>query len=78
LDNATLGYNFNFKKEGIVKGLRAYINGQNLVVITDYTGVDPEVRYAYGNPPNVLAPGVDARDTWVYARTFTLGVNLKF
>jgi len=25
-----------------------------------------------------LAPGVDARDTWVYARTFTLGVNLKF
>ena len=76
LDNATLGYNFNFKKEGIVKGLRAFINGQNLFVITDYTGVDPEVRYSYGG--NVLAPGVDARDTWVYARTFTFGVNVKF
>ena len=73
LDNATLGYNFNFKKDGIIKGLRAFINGQNLFVITDYTGVDPEVRYSYGG--NVLAPGVDARDTWVYARTFTLGVN---
>ena len=76
LDNATLGYNFNFRQEGIVKGLRAFINGQNLFVITDYTGVDPEVRYSYGG--NVLAPGVDARDTWVYARTFTFGVNLKF
>ncbi|MDQ3845233.1 MAG: SusC/RagA family TonB-linked outer membrane protein, partial [Bacteroidota bacterium] len=43
LDNATLGYNFNFPSEGIIKGLRAYITGQNLFVITDYTGVDPEV-----------------------------------
>jgi hypothetical protein len=31
----------------------------------------------YGSA-NVLAPGVDARDTWVYARTFTFGVNVKF
>lgn len=76
LDNATLGYEFNFKGNGLVKGLRAFINGQNLFIITDYTGVDPEVRYSYGG--NVLAPGVDARDTWVYTRSYTLGVNLKF
>ncbi len=76
LDNATLGYTFNFKGDGAIKGLRAYINGQNLFVITDYTGVDPEVRYAYGG--NILAPGVDARDTWVRTRSYTLGVNLKF
>lgn len=76
LDNATLGYDFNFKNDGIIKGLRAFINGQNLFKITDYTGVDPEVRYTYGG--NVLAPGVDARDTWVWTRSFTLGVNLKF
>ncbi|MGK2864285.1 MAG: SusC/RagA family TonB-linked outer membrane protein [Chitinophagaceae bacterium] len=76
LDNATLGYSFNFKNDGIIKGLRAYINGQNLFKITDYTGVDPEVRYSYGG--NVLAPGVDARDTWVWTRSYTLGVNLKF
>ncbi len=75
LDNATLGYNFNFKN-GVIKGLRAFITGQNLFVITDYTGVDPEVRYAYGG--NILAPGVDARDTWVRTRAYTLGVNLKF
>jgi len=75
LDNATLGYNFNFKNSGIVKGLRAYLNAQNLFVITDYRGVDPEVRYSYGG--NILAPGVDARDTWVRTRSFTFGVNLK-
>ena len=77
LDNATLGYDFNIKN-GAIKGLRAFITGQNLFVITNYTGVDPEVRYTYGNPPNVLAPGVDARDTWVRTRSYTLGVNLKF
>ena len=75
LDNATLGYDFNFKSDGAIKGLRAFINGQNLFVITDYTGVDPEVRYSYGG--NILAPGVDARDTWVRTRSFTFGVNLK-
>ena len=76
LDNATLGYDFNFKNDGPVKGLRLFINGQNLFVITDYTGVDPEVRYSYGG--NILAPGVDSRDTWVRTRAFTFGANLKF
>ena len=76
LDNATLGYDFDVKGDGVIKGFRAFINGQNLFVITDYTGVDPEVRYTYGG--NILAPGVDARDTWVRTRSFTLGVNLKF
>ena len=76
LDNATLGYTFNFKNGNVIKGLRAYITGQNLFVITDYTGVDPEVRYSYGG--NILAPGVDARDTWVRTRIYTFGVNVKF
>jgi TonB-dependent starch-binding outer membrane protein SusC len=75
LDNATLGYEFNIK-DGAFKSIRAYVTGQNLFVITDYTGVDPEVRYSYGG--NILAPGVDARDTYVRTRAFTLGVNLKF
>jgi len=34
------------------------------------------VRYSYGG--NILAPGVDARDTWVRTIAFTFGVNLKF
>lgn len=75
LDNATLGYDFNFKGDKTIKGLRLFVNGQNLFVITDYTGVDPEVRYSYGG--NILAPGVDNRDSWVRTRSYTFGVNLK-
>ncbi|RZK47356.1 MAG: SusC/RagA family TonB-linked outer membrane protein [Pedobacter sp.] len=76
LDNATLGYNFNLKNTNAIKSIRAFINAQNLFVITDYTGVDPEVRYTYGG--NVLAPGVDARDTWVRTRALTFGVSVRF
>jgi TonB-dependent starch-binding outer membrane protein SusC len=79
LDNATVGYTFPMSNEGTVKSLRAYLSGQNLFMITDYTGVDPEVRYSDGiNPPNVLAPGVDRRETWAWTRSFTLGVNIQF
>ena len=80
LDNATLGYNVKLAKtDGGFRSLRIYISGQNLFTITDYTGVDPEVRYIdYYNGPNVLAPGIDRRETWVYTRSFTLGVNLGF
>lgn len=76
LDNATLGYTFPVRNGGPIRNLRAYLTGQNLFVITNYTGVDPEVRYADGN--NVLAPGIDRRETWVLTRTFTFGVNLGF
>ena len=79
LDNATLGYTFKINKSskpGMVSSVRAYISGQNLFTITNYTGVDPEVRYSDGG--NVLAPGIDRRETWVYTRSFTLGVNIGF
>ncbi|MFI5139859.1 MAG: SusC/RagA family TonB-linked outer membrane protein [Sphingobacteriales bacterium] len=79
LDNATLGYTFQMgktNKPGMISSLRAYISGQNLFTITNYTGVDPEVRYQDGS--NILAPGVDRRETWVYTRSFTLGLNMGF
>ncbi len=82
LDNATLGYTFKITKSngksGMISSLRAYLSGQNLFTITGYTGVDPEVRYSDGNPPNVLAPGIDRRETWVYTRSFTFGINMGF
>jgi TonB-linked SusC/RagA family outer membrane protein len=80
LDNATIGYNFQIKQgsnfSGYVRNLRLYLTGQNLAMITNYTGVDPEVRYADGNNP--LAPGIDRRETWVMSRIFTFGVNVGF
>ena len=76
LDNATLGYNFELPTDGAFKSIRLFLNGQNLFVITNYTGVDPEVRYSDGG--NVLAPGVDRRETWVRSRAFTFGANIGF
>ena len=79
LDNATLGYTFKVgksSKPGMISSLRAFVSGQNLFTITGYTGVDPEVRYS--DSGNVLAPGIDRRETWVYTRSFTLGVNIGF
>ncbi len=80
LDNATLGYTWPISKASkfgsVVRSLRAYLNGQNLFVFSDYTGVDPEVRYQDGG--NVLAPGIDRRETWVRTRAFTFGLNIGF
>lgn len=81
LDNATLGYNFKVSPNGLIRTIRAYVSGQNLFVITGYTGADPEVRYSDPNEdrsPNPLAPGIDRRETWILSRTFTLGVNVEF
>ncbi|RDC54502.1 TonB-dependent receptor [Pedobacter chinensis] len=41
LKNIEVGYTFDVKKIG-VKNVRLYASGQNLLTITDYTGLDPE------------------------------------
>lgn len=76
LDNFTIGYNFKVPGRSVVSAARAYISGQNLFYITKYTGVDPEPRYT--NEGNVLAPGVEPRNSWVTTRSFTVGINLSF
>lgn len=88
LDNATLGYNFVLPSGGAVNRLRLYLSGQNLFVITDYTGIDPEVRYVDridgdggGAPATVddaFAPGIERRSTYFTTRTITFGINLGF
>lgn len=84
LDNATLGYNFPIKTSAI-RNLRAWISGQNLFVITKYTGVDPEVRYfdvndgdngGFPGAPDPLSPGIERRSTYFTTRIITLGVNI--
>ncbi len=65
LDNVTLGYSFpNALGEG--KNLRLTGAVQNVFVITDYKGIDPEVS---GGIDNNLYPR---------PRTYTLGLNLNF
>jgi iron complex outermembrane receptor protein len=86
LDNLTLGYNIKTPTAGLVRSLRLYANVQNAFVITSYTGIDPEPQLQdfgsvenggfAGTTPNVLAPGIDRRNNYFTARTFTFGLNI--
>jgi len=87
LDNLTLGYNFKLNSSSAIKSLRVYFSGQNLFLITKYTGIDPEPQLQdYGNSDNggfvggadVLAPGIDRRNNYFFSRTLTFGLNLGF
>ena len=75
LDNIALGY--TFKTEGIdwLERARIYATGQNLFILTGYKGLDPEVDE---NRNNGLAPGVEDREYYPKARTFSVGVSLTF
>lgn len=73
LDNATIGYRFDMSGTAF-NSLRLYVTGQNLFYITNYSGFDPNVRWADGG--NALAPGLDRRNTYFRTRTFTVGVNV--
>ncbi len=72
LDNITLGYNLSLTNN---LNLRLYATGQNLLVLTEYTGIDPEI----GNRATSGLPelGID-RDIFPRARTFIFGANLEF
>ncbi len=79
MQNFTLGYNFDLEVDAI-SNLRLYVNGQNLFVITDYTGLDPEVS---SNPANyqllngLPTAGIDYT-SYPRPRVFTLGLNATF
>lgn len=76
LSNATLGYNFKLASTKYISHLRAYVSGNNLFTITDYSGYDPEVNTTR-NASGVPAIGV-GWTSYPKARTFTVGVNVEF
>ncbi|MCC5930268.1 MAG: SusC/RagA family TonB-linked outer membrane protein [Cyclobacteriaceae bacterium] len=71
LDNATLGYTFRNPGQDI-RMLRVYLSGNNLFLLTNYTGIDPEIDQGG------LAPGIDARNFYPKTRTLLIGVNVTF
>lgn len=74
IDNITFGYTFNTKNVKHIKSARLYLSGDNLAVLTGYTGLDPEI--ANSNP--FWGAGIDDRDKYPTIRSFTFGVNLTF
>jgi iron complex outermembrane receptor protein len=79
LNNATLGYNVSSNKIGLgdaFQNIRLSITGQNLFVITDYSGFDPEVNTG-STSGGISTFGID-RFTYPRARTFMINLNLVF
>ncbi len=93
LKTLEIGYNF---KDGIlgndlIKDLRLSFNIQNVFVLTDYSGYDPDVSSTDGGRASLnsgvpgvrdevnplLGRGLDAR-AYPNARTFTLGIQATF
>ncbi|MEK6153317.1 SusC/RagA family TonB-linked outer membrane protein [Flavobacteriaceae bacterium 3-367] len=76
LQNVTLGYNFDLSENSIFSSLRFFANAQNLFVITDYSGQDPEVSVnrAIGNVPSL---GIDLT-AFPRPTTISLGFNASF
>jgi len=78
LNNLALGYTFNTQKMGIgkwVSSFRISLTGQNLFVITDYDGFDPEVnidRQING----VQSYGIDYL-AYPKARSFIFGLQIS-
>ncbi|MDI6046125.1 SusC/RagA family TonB-linked outer membrane protein [Flavobacterium yafengii] len=79
LNNLSLGYNLNPKTIGIqdwVSSMRFSLTGQNLFVITDYDGYDPEVN-TDRSVDGVTSYGIDYL-SYPKARTFLFGFNVSF
>jgi len=82
LKNISLGYTLkdsNALKSIGGESLRFYISGQNLITLTDYSGIDPEISTGKGfdGTFNDAAAGVDV-GAYPISKTFTLGLNFKF
>ena len=79
LQTASISYDVPLK-EGLFKSMRLSLTGQNLFVITDYSGLDPEVSVAPASAAllnGLPIAGIDY-SAFPRPRTYTLGFNVTF
>ncbi len=80
LKNVQLGYTMPtaFSQRINIDRLRIYISGQNLITISNYIGMDPELTTSANDPGEKdLASGIDW-GTYPSSITYTIGLNLTF
>ncbi|TJZ54794.1 SusC/RagA family TonB-linked outer membrane protein [Sphingobacterium olei] len=70
LANLSLSYSFS-NLGSQFKNVRLYATMNNVFVLTNYKGIDPEVNLGG------LTPGVDNRQTYPRTRTFMFGLNFN-
>lgn len=78
LQNITLGYTVNLPAR-VTAGqtARLYVAGDNLLLMTKYKGLDPEVYSTNGDGGGLAVRGLDYL-TYPRPRTFTFGVHTTF
>lgn len=72
LKQLTLGYNLNqeiAKKIGLASA-RIYVTAENLFLLTNYSGIDPEIVSIFD--------GMDSLGSYPLPRKFTIGLSVKF
>jgi len=72
LDYVALGYKFQLNNRSAFKDLRLTVSGNNLLTITNYSGVDPETSVSG------LAYGIDQYNVYPKARSFSFGISATF
>lgn len=72
VDALNVGYTFGEDFIRPLRRLRVYATGRDLFVLTNYSGLDPEVNI------NGLEPGFEERNVYPRTRTFVLGFQLNF
>jgi len=78
LGNLTFGYTFTGAtlEKAKIKSARLFVNGQNLLLFTSYSGFDPEVNVSktFNGVPSM---GMDYI-AYPKAKTFSVGLNVNF
>ena len=75
LQHIRLTYTMPVSEKSPFSEFKLYFTGQNLAILSPYTGIHPEVRIPGAD---MLAPGIERRDTYLPVRTFSLGAALGF
>ncbi|OJU49548.1 MAG: SusC/RagA family TonB-linked outer membrane protein [Bacteroidales bacterium 45-6] len=78
LKNLQVGFTVPGTKKWSIETLRFYVSGTNLLTLTGYSGLDPEMTVSTNSASEGdRAYGIDW-GTYPVAKTFTLGMNLTF
>lgn len=76
LQNVSVGYSLPIEGTGFFKSFRLSLTGQNLFIITPYSGLDPEVDTPKALN-NIPSSGIDYT-SYPRAKTYTFGINATF
>ncbi|MGV8091771.1 MAG: TonB-dependent receptor [Mangrovibacterium sp.] len=74
LKSVSLSYNIPIKRQLLIRNLRLFVTGTNLITLTDYKGFDPEIN---SKGDKSMMPGIDNGSIPQY-KTYSFGINVSF